>query len=67
MLRSTDGKASLKKKERKKPNYASLGKQFARPYLEKTLHKKRAYRVAQGVVPGFKPQYCKKKKKKYTH
>jgi hypothetical protein len=36
-----------------------------RPYLEKILHKKRAGGVAQGVVdPEFKPQYCKKKKKK---
>jgi hypothetical protein len=36
-----------------------------RPYLEKTHHKnKRASGVAQGVGPEFKPQYCKKKKKK---
>jgi glutamine amidotransferase-like uncharacterized protein len=34
-----------------------------RPYLEKTLHKKGGG-VAQGVGPEFKPQYCKKKKKK---
>jgi hypothetical protein len=34
-----------------------------RSYLEKTLHKKRAGRVAQGVGPEFKPQYCQKKKK----
>jgi DNA-binding transcriptional regulator PaaX len=33
-----------------------------RPYLKKTLHKKRTGRVAEG--PEFKPQYCKKKKKK---
>jgi hypothetical protein len=32
-----------------------------RPYLEKTLHKKRAGRVAQGVGPEFKSQYHKKK------
>jgi hypothetical protein len=30
----------------------------------KTLHKNRAGRVPQGVGPEFKPQYCKKKKKK---
>jgi hypothetical protein len=30
----------------------------------KTLHKNRAGGVAQGEVPEFKPQYCKKKKKK---
>jgi hypothetical protein len=30
---------------------------------QKTHHKKRAYGVAQGVGPEFKPQYHKKKKK----
>jgi hypothetical protein len=35
-----------------------------RPYLEKTLHKKRAGGVALGDGPEFKPHYCKKKKKK---
>jgi hypothetical protein len=35
-----------------------------RPYLDKTLHKKRAGGVAQGVGPEFKPQYHQKKKKK---
>jgi hypothetical protein len=39
----------------------TVGKQFARPYLKKTLHK-RIGRVAQGEDPKFKPQYCKKKK-----
>jgi hypothetical protein len=34
------------------------GKQFTRPYLEKTLQK-RAGGVAQGVGPKFKPQYHK--------
>jgi hypothetical protein len=34
-----------------------------RPYLEKTLHKKRVGAVAQGVGPEFKPQYHKKRKK----
>jgi hypothetical protein len=34
-----------------------------RTYLEKTLYKKRAGGVAQGVGPEFKPQYDKKKKK----
>jgi hypothetical protein len=34
-----------------------------RPYLEKTLHKKRVGGVAQGVGPEFKSQDCKKKKK----
>jgi hypothetical protein len=29
----------------------------------KTLSRKRAAGVAQGVGPEFKPQYCKKKKK----
>jgi hypothetical protein len=32
-----------------------------RPYLEKTLHKKRAGGVAQDVGLEFKSQYCKKK------
>jgi hypothetical protein len=33
-----------------------------RPYFrKKTLHKKRAGGVAQGVDPEFKPQYHKKK------
>jgi hypothetical protein len=36
---------------------------FTSPSLEKTLHKKRAGGVAQGVGPEFKPQYHKKKKK----
>jgi hypothetical protein len=35
-----------------------------RPYLEKNLHKNRAGGMAQGKGPDFKPQYCKKKKKK---
>jgi hypothetical protein len=35
-----------------------------RPYLENTLHQKRAGGMAQGVGPEFKPQYCKKKKKR---
>jgi hypothetical protein len=35
-----------------------------RPYLGKTLHKNRAGGVAQGEGPEFKPQYCKKKKKR---
>jgi hypothetical protein len=39
----------------------SLGKQFSRPYLKKTHHKK-AYGVAQPVGPEFKPKYCKKRK-----
>jgi hypothetical protein len=43
---------------------AILGKQFVRPYLEKNPSQKRAGGVAQGVGPEFKPQYCKKKKKK---
>jgi hypothetical protein len=34
-----------------------------RPYLKKTLHKKRAVRVAQGVGPEFKLEYHKRKKK----
>jgi hypothetical protein len=34
-----------------------------RPYFENT-HQKRAVGVAQGEGPEFKPQYCKKKKKK---
>jgi hypothetical protein len=32
--------------------------------LKNTHDKKRAGRVAQGIGPGFKPQYCKKKIKK---
>jgi hypothetical protein len=39
---------------------------FARPYLEKTLHKKMAGRVAQGVGPEFKSQYHKNKKTKHS-
>jgi hypothetical protein len=42
----------------------SLGKQFSRPNLEKTHHKKRAGGVAKSVGPEFKSKYCKKKKKK---
>jgi hypothetical protein len=42
----------------------SLGKQFSRPYLDKTRHKNRAGGLAQGEGPEFKPQYHKKKKKK---
>jgi hypothetical protein len=34
-----------------------------RPYLEKTLHKKKAGGVVQGVGPEFKPQYKKKRQK----
>jgi hypothetical protein len=40
---------------------ASLGKYFARYYLEKIHHKKRAGGVAQGVAPEFRPQYHKRK------
>jgi hypothetical protein len=36
---------------------ASSGKQFTRPYLEKTHHKKRAGGVVQGEDPEFKPQH----------
>jgi hypothetical protein len=32
-----------------------------RPYLEKTLHKKRAGEVAQGIGPEFKPPSTKRK------
>jgi hypothetical protein len=32
--------------------------------LKKTLHKKRADGVAGDIGPEFKPQYCKKTKKK---
>jgi hypothetical protein len=35
------------------------------PILKKTLHKKRAGGVAQGVGPEFICQYYKKKKKKF--
>jgi hypothetical protein len=35
-----------------------------RPYLKKDHCKKMAGRVAQGVGPEFKPQYCKTKQKK---
>jgi hypothetical protein len=35
-----------------------------RPYLEKNPSQKKAGGVAQGVGLEFKPQYCKKKKKK---
>jgi hypothetical protein len=39
----------------------TLGKQFERPYLKKHPSQKRAGGVAQGVGPGLKPQYCKRK------
>jgi hypothetical protein len=35
-----------------------------KPYLNKTLHKKRVGEVAQDIVPEFKPQSHQKKKKK---
>jgi hypothetical protein len=35
----------------------------ARPYLEKTLHKKRPGGVAQGVGSELKPQYCQKRER----
>jgi hypothetical protein len=35
-----------------------------RPYLEKTLQRKRAGGVAEGVGPELKPQYCKKQTEK---
>jgi hypothetical protein len=41
---------------------ASLGKEFMRPYLQKTLHKKGLTGVAQGRGLEFRPQYHKKKK-----
>jgi hypothetical protein len=34
------------------------------PYLEKTHHNERDGGVVQGIGPEFKPQYCKKKKKR---
>jgi hypothetical protein len=37
---------------------------FRDPILKKTLHKKRAGGVPQGVGPEFKPQYRKKKERK---
>jgi hypothetical protein len=37
---------------------------FARAYLEKNPSQKSVGGVAQGVCPEFKPQYCKKRKKK---
>jgi hypothetical protein len=37
-----------------------------RSYLQKTLHKNRVGGVAQGVGPKFKPQYCKKTKKRIS-
>jgi hypothetical protein len=37
---------------------------FTRPYLKKTLHKKRDGGVTQGVGPEFKPQYHQKQKQK---
>jgi hypothetical protein len=40
-----------------------LGKQFERSYLEKPFTKI-AGGVAQGEGPEFKPQYCKKRRKK---
>jgi hypothetical protein len=40
---------------------ASSGKEFMRPYLEKTHRKNTAAGVAQGEGPEFKPQNCKNK------
>jgi spore germination protein GerM len=37
-----------------------------RPYLQKTHHKKRAGRMAQGVGPEFKSQHCQKQTNKQT-
>jgi hypothetical protein len=37
-----------------------MGKQFSRPYLEKTLHKNRAGGVAQGEGPEFSPSTKKR-------
>jgi hypothetical protein len=42
-----------------------LGKQFTRPFLEKNPSQKRDGGMAQGVGLEVKPQYCKRKKKKY--
>jgi hypothetical protein len=39
---------------------------FERPYLEKNPTQKMTGGVAQGVAPEFKPQYCRKKKRKIT-
>jgi hypothetical protein len=44
-----------------KPAWANRS---SRPYLEKTLHKNKAGRVAQGEGPEFKAWYHQKKKKK---
>jgi hypothetical protein len=43
---------------------ASLGKQFTKPYLENTYHKKKTDGIPQGVGPEFKPQDCKTNLKK---
>jgi hypothetical protein len=42
-------------------------KSSVRPYLKKTLHRKGAGGMAQGVGPEFKPQYHKKKKKLHIY
>jgi hypothetical protein len=42
-----------------KPAWANIS---VRPYIKKTLHKKRAGGVAQGVGPDFKPQYHQENK-----
>jgi hypothetical protein len=41
-----------------------LGQIFHETLSQKTFHKNRAGRVAQGEGPEFKHWYCKKKKKK---
>jgi hypothetical protein len=38
--------------------------QFCETLSQKTLYKNKAGVVTQGIGPEFKPQYCKKKKKK---
>jgi hypothetical protein len=47
-----------------KPAWANSS---VKPYVKKTLHKKRDGRVAHGVGPEFKPQYRKNKTKPRGH
>jgi hypothetical protein len=53
--------ATQKAEIRKTVIQSEPSKQFERPILKKTHHKKRAGGVTQGVSHEFKPQYRKKK------
>jgi hypothetical protein len=49
---------------RRIPVQSQPGQILRQTLSQKTFHKNRTGGVAQGEGPEFKPQYCKKKKKK---